>query len=73
MEQRLFEQACEGTHGTSNKRVQREVLRIPAATAAPPFHLRAGTDPFPKRVIFGIQKDGIFQKLGNPKLNIPLS
>jgi hypothetical protein len=73
MEQRLFEQDSEGTHRTRNKLVQRNVLRIPAPTAAPLFHLRVATDPFPERVIFGIQKDGKFQKLGNPKLNIPSS
>jgi hypothetical protein len=69
MEQRLFEQDCEGTHRTRNKGVQGKVLRIPAPTAAPLFHLRVGTESFPERVIFGIQKDGKFQKLGNPKLN----
>ena len=70
MEQRLFEQDCEGTHHTRNKRVQRKVLRIPAPTAAPLFHLRVGTDPFPECVIFGFRKVGKFQKLGNPKFNI---
>ena len=73
MEQRLFEQDCEGTHRTCNKGVHRKVLRTPAPTAAPLFRLRVWTDPFPERVIFGIQKDGKFQKLGNPKLNIPSS
>jgi hypothetical protein len=73
MEQRLFEQDCEGTRHTRNERVQRKVLRIPAPTAAPPFFLRVETDPFPERVIFGIQKDGKFQRLGNPKLHIPSS
>jgi hypothetical protein len=73
MEQRLFEQDCEGTHRTRNKRVQRKVLRIPAPTAVPLFHLRVGTNPFPVCVIYGIRKDRKFQKLGNPKLNIPSS
>jgi hypothetical protein len=30
-----------------------------------------GTDPFPEHAIFGIQKDGKFQKLGNAKFSIP--
>jgi hypothetical protein len=76
-EQRLFKQDCEGTHRKLNKRVQQKGLRIPPplghnrVCAAPPFHLRMGTDPFPERVIFGIQKDGKFQKRSDPKFNIP--
>lgn len=46
-EQRLFEQDCESTHRTSSKHVQRKVVRIPAPTAAPLFHFRVGTNPFP--------------------------
>jgi hypothetical protein len=73
MEQRLFEQDCEITHRTCNQIVQRKIMRIRVPTAARLFHLRVGTDPFPERVIFGIEKDRKLQKLDNPKLNIPLS